>query len=65
MRLPMQSLPVERIIIAQPLASRDGGGELRADGVRPSEYGVQPSGWVDDVVKLAGAAGPILGSFGI
>jgi hypothetical protein len=33
--------------------------------LRPSESGVQPSGWVDDVVKIAGAAGPILGAFGI
>jgi hypothetical protein len=66
MRIPMQSRPVQRSVPGQPFAGRDAGAIREAEqGLRPSESGVQPSGWVDDVVKIAGVAGPLLGSFGI
>jgi hypothetical protein len=63
MFLPKQSEPVERTIVGQAPANRGNS----ASGVA-SAYGVQPSGWFDDIAKvvapIAGqalqAAGPAL-----
>lgn len=60
MRIPMQSLPVDRTIHTQPFAHRDasamaGGGQ----GVGPN--GVQPSIDAGDILKIAI---PILGGLG-
>ena len=69
MRLPTQSQPVQRNLPSQPFAF---GGDSGGRGVLPSTYGVQPSGWFDDVlngiqkvVSTAGSVGQALGGFGI
>lgn len=53
MRLPMQSLPVDRTIHAQPFAHRDAGARAEVgQGVGPSAHGVQPSLDIGDLLKI-------------
>ncbi len=66
MYLPIQREPVQRTLAGQPCASQRSGGPANGadpygQGIRASEYGVQPSGGVD-WGSLVNTAIPILAS---
>jgi len=71
MLLPMQSRPVQRTTVGASSVNQTYG---TAGGAASATFGrgVEPSGWLDDITnvvrtvgQVAGAAGPILGAFGI
>jgi|SwirhisoilCB3_FD_contig_31_8001876_length_310_multi_7_in_0_out_0_1 hypothetical protein len=62
MHLPMQSEPVQRTTVGQPIP----GNSVGQSAATPD--GIQPSGIFDDIVKGIGTAvqvgGPLLGALG-
>jgi hypothetical protein len=68
MNLPIQTAPVQRLNSVQAFAES----RPSSEGVLPSQYGVDASGWLDDalgVVRTVGQVGstlgPMLGAIGI
>jgi len=67
----MQSQPVQRTMVGQPFAQR-GDSAMSGPGVVPSQYGIEASGWFDDVVNAVKTVAQVaptvaqgLGAFGI